>query len=402
MAEHPFANDRPVVYIYLMQNLRSQFLLDPSVIFLNFGSFGACVKPVFDDYQQWQLELEREPVQFITVNGLKYLQQSREALGAYIGCDADDVVYFPNPSHAVNMIARSLDLQPGDEILTTDLEYGACDKAWNYYCDKVGASYVRQHITLPLTTKEQFVEDFFKGLSPRTKMIFISHITSSTALVLPVKEICDMAKQKGLMTFVDGAHAPGHVDLNLRELKADIYTGACHKWMLTPKGCSFIYVKKELQERFDPLVVSWGYQSAFPSGSQFIDYHQGQGTRDFSAFLTVPKAIAFLKANNWPAVSAQCRELVRSNAQRFCDLAGTKPLCPTDGDFLGQMFSIPVNVPEPEKLQRHLFEHYRIEIPLMRHGDKVYLRYSINAFNSQEDLDRLYAALQELKGSWIH
>lgn len=385
-----------------MQNLQSQFLLDPSITFLNFGSFGACARPVFEDYQRWQLELEREPVQFITVNGLKYLHQSREALGAYIGCDADDVVYFPNPSHAVNMIAKSLDLKPGDEILTTDLEYGACDKAWAYYCDKAGSSYVRQHITLPLTTKEKFVEDFFKGLSPRTRMVFISQITSSTALVLPVKEICDIAKQKGLITFVDGAHAPGHVKLDLRELKADIYTGACHKWMLTPKGCSFIYVKKELQDRFDPLVVSWGYNSAFPSQSKFIDYHQGQGTRDFSAFLTVPKAIEFLKANNWPEVSAQCKALVLSNAQRFCDLLDTKPLCPLDGEFLGQMFSIPVSTAEPEKLQKHLFEHYRIEIPLMRHGDKVFMRYSINAFNSQKDLDRLYDAAKELKGSWFH
>lgn len=385
-----------------MQNLKSQFLLDPSITFLNFGSFGACVKPVFEDYQKWQLELEREPVQFITVNGLKYLQQSREALGAYIGCDADDVVYFPNPSHAVNMIAKSLNLAPGDEVLTTDLEYGACDKAWNYYCHKAGAKYVRQNITLPLTTKEKFVEDFFKGLSPRTKLVFISHITSSTALVLPVKEICEIAKQKGLITFVDGAHAPAHVSLDLRELKADIYTGACHKWMLTPKGCSFIYVKKELQDRFDPLVVSWGYDSAFPSPSKFIDYHQGQGTRDFSAFLTVPKAIGFLKANSWPEVAAQCRELVSRNAQRFCDLLDTAPLCPLDDGFLGQMFSIPVLAKEPEKLQRHLFEQYKIEIPLMRHGDKVYLRYSVNAFNTQEDLDKLHSAVQELKGSWFH
>ena len=126
--------------------LSSQFLLKPDIAFLNFGSFGACPKPVLEDYQKWQVEMEQEPVQFITVNALRYLKQSREALGAYIGANADDLVYVPNPSYAVNIIAKSFDLKPGDEILTTNLEYGACDKAWNYYCKKHGAKYVRQSI----------------------------------------------------------------------------------------------------------------------------------------------------------------------------------------------------------------------------------------------------------------
>lgn len=389
----------PIAYIYPMQNasLKHHFLLDPSVTFLNFGSFGACVKPVFEDYQKWQLELERQPVQFIAVNGLKYLQESRHALGKYIHCDGDDLVYFPNPSHAVNMIAKSLNLQPGDEVLTTDLEYGACDKAWDFYCKKAGATYVRQPISLPLVSKEKFVEEFFKGLSPKTKMVFISHITSSTALILPVKEICEIAKQKGILTFVDGAHAPGHIDLDVQDLDADIYTGACHKWMMTAKGSSFIYIKKEHQHLFDPLVVSWGYDSAFPSHSKFLDYHQGQGTRDFSAFLTIPKAIEFMQENDWKNVSKSCKELVRNNAQRFCDLLNTTALCPVTDEFLGQMLSLRINTPEPEKLQRHLYEKYNIEIPVMRHGDKTYIRYSLNAFNSQEDLDKLYDALSEIK-----
>ena len=205
-------------------------------------------------------------------------------------------------------------MKPGDEILTTDLEYGAMDKTWNYYCKQKGANYIRQHIQLPLTSKEAIVEQFFKGLTPNTKAIFISQITSSTALILPVKEICDIAKQKGLLTIVDGAHVPAHISLNLQELKADIYTGACHKWMMTPKGCSFLYVTKEQQHWIDPLIISWGYDSAFPSHSQFLDYHQLQGTRDFSAFLTVPKAIEFLTEHNWEKHTAACRQLVRDNA----------------------------------------------------------------------------------------
>jgi isopenicillin-N epimerase len=384
-----------------MQNshLKSQFLLNPKITFLNFGSFGACPKPVFEDYQQWQRELEYEPVQFIAVNGPRYLKNSRKALGDYVGCDSDDLVFVSNPSYGTNIIAKSLKLSTGDEILATNLEYGACDKTWAYYCKKANASYVRQKITLPLTTKEKFVEEFFKGVSDKTKLIFISHLTSATGLILPVKEICDKAREMGIMSFVDGAHAPGQLPLNISDLNPDIYTGACHKWMLTPKGCSFLYVKKESQHLFDPLVVSWGYDSATPSASLFIDYHQGQGTRDFSAFLTVERAIAFLKEHNWPIVAAQCRALVQKNVARFCELLGSSPLCPVNDEFLGQLVSIPVKTNEPEKLQRLLFESYNIEIPLMRHEEHVFIRYSINAFNSQEDLDQLYKALQEIIAS---
>ena len=361
-----------------------------------FGSFGSCPKPIFEDYQKWQLELEREPAQFITVNGLTYLKRSREALAKYLNCNADDLVYTTNPSYALNIIAKSFKLNAGDEILTTNLEYGALDRTWNYYCKKAGAKFVRQNIELPLISKEKFIEDFFKGLTNKTKAIFISQITSSTALIFPVKEICEIAKGKGLFTIVDGAHVPGHIPLDLSELKADVYTGACHKWMLTPKGCSFLYVKKEFQNLFDPLVVSWGYDSAYPSNSQFLDYHQMQGTRDFSAFLTVPKAIEFLKKNNWERISGECKSLARKNYVRFCDLLGSKPLCPISEEFLGQMCSIPLKTSQPEKLQRLLFEKYKIEIPVMKHENHVFIRYSIQAYNTQEDLDILYKALQEI------
>lgn len=154
------------------QHLSSQFLINPKITFLNFGSFGACPKPIFEDLQKWQLEMETEPVQFITIDGFKYLKQSREALAKYIHCDADDLVYTPNPSYAMSIITKSLKLNAGDEILTTDLEYGAMDKSWNYYSKQTGVKYVRQHINLPLTTKETFVEDFFKGLTKKYKSNF--------------------------------------------------------------------------------------------------------------------------------------------------------------------------------------------------------------------------------------
>jgi len=384
-------------------NLKSQFLLNPDITYLNFGSFGACPRPIFEEYQKYQLELESEPVRFIAVNGLEYLKKSRQALAQYINCNADDLVYTTNPSYAVNIIAKSFKLNAGDEILSTNLEYGALDRTWNYYCRKAGAKYVRQPIRLPLVSKEQFIEDFFKGLTAKTKAIFISQITSTTALIFPVKEICEIAKSKGLFTIVDGAHVPGHIPLTLAELKADVYVGACHKWMCAPKGCAFLYVKKEFQNLFDPLVISWGYESAFPSGSQFLDYHQTQGTRDFSAFLTIPKVIQFLKKNNWTQVAADCRKLTHSNYMRFCNLLGSQPLAHITDEFLGQMCSIRINTPEPEKLHNYLFEKYSIEIPVMRQDNLVFIRYSINAFNSQADLDKLYNALTEIiaKGELI-
>ena len=380
-----------------MQNLEQHFLLREDITFLNFGSFGACVKPVFEQYQKFQFELEQEPVQFITVNGLKYLETAREVLSNYVHCPKDDLVFVTNPSYAVNAVAKSFDLKPGDEILTTDIEYGACDRIWEYYCKKAGAKYVRQPVSFPIQSKEQLVTDFFKGVTNKTKLVFISHITSSTALRLPAEDICAIAKQKGIMTFVDGAHAPGQIPLNLRDSAFDIYTGACHKWMMTPKGSSFLYVKKEYQHLVDPLVISWGYKALFPSASQFLDYHQTNGTRDYSAFLTIPLAIQFMNEHNWQQVAAACRLLVQANANSFCDLLGASPLSPVHDDFVLQLYSTQIKTTEPEKLHRHFFDKYKIEIPVMRQGDKVYLRYSINAFNNQRDLDKLFDAIVEIK-----
>lgn len=379
-----------------LSTLREQFLLRPDITYLNFGSFGACPRPVFERYQQFQLELEQEPVQFITNTGLQYVAAAREALAAYLDTDADDLVFVTNPSYAVNIIAKSFALRSGDEVLTTALEYGACDRTWQYYCDKVGARYVKQPIRLPLQSQEDFVDQMMAGVTKHTKLIFLSHITSSTAIRFPVEQVVARARQLGIMTFVDGAHAPAQVPLSLRTLDADIYTGACHKWMMTPKGSSFLYVRKEHQSLFDPLVISWGYQSEKPSHSLFLDYHQQQGTRDFSAFCCIPAAIEFMKAHNWDEVAARCRQLALGNAMQFCNLLNAEPLLPLDDFFVRQLFSIPIKTSEPEKLKAILFDEYKIEIPIMRHGDRVFIRYSIQAFNQQDDLDRLAEALKKL------
>lgn len=384
-----------------MKTLKDDFLLSEEYTHLNHGSFGACPKPIFEDYQKWQLALERDPVDFFVNKGNEQLQISKAALADYINCDPDDLVLTTNPTYAINIIAKSLELNPGDEILATDHEYGALDRTWNYYCEKAGAKYIQQVIPIPVSSKEEIIESFWKGYSENTKAIFISQITSMTAQIFPVKEICERAKELGLLTIVDGAHVPGHIPLDLSELKADIYTGACHKWMLTPKGCSFLYAKKEIQNDFDPVIISWGYEAEFPGKSKFLDYHQLQGTRDYSAFLTIPAAIDYLNSNNWTEVSAKAKQMILDNYQDLCDIFGTQPIVPVNSDHLGQICSVPVPIDDPMILKKPLFEQYKIEIPVFKLREHVFMRLSTQAYVSQKDIDYLKTALKELKSQGL-
>jgi len=377
--------------------MKSQFLLNPEITFLNHGSFGACPKPILANYQQWQNELERDPVQFIQKKAPIYLQKAKNALGQFIGCDPNDFFFTANPTIAINTIMRSMKLNPGDEILTTNHEYGAMDRTWNFYCEKSGAKYIRQNISVPIQSKESLLDEFWKGYTPKTKIIFLNQISSATAIIFPVKEIIQKAKTLGLITIIDGAHVPGHIDLNLKELDPDFYTGTLHKWMLAPKGCSFLYVKKTVQDQIEPLIVGWGYQSENPSNSRFLDYHQHQGTRDISAFLTAPTVIQFLNENNWNAKSSASKELILQHYHRFCDLLGTEPICPVSPEFLGQMCSIPIKTSDPLALKEMLYEQYKIEIPIMKIDHGVFIRISLNAYNDQNDLEILYEALTVIK-----
>lgn len=373
-----------------------RFLLNPEITFLNFGSFGACEESIFEKYQALQREFEYEPVQFMTQKGPRLLGEAREALGRYLGANADELVFVPNPTYAMNIVVKSIQLGVGDEVLTTDLEYGAIDKTWQYYADQRGFRYVRTPISLPLNSESEFVEAFFAGYTPRTKAIFISQITSTTGLIFPVKAICKKAKELGLLTIVDGAHVPAHIPLNISEMDADIYTGACHKWMMTPKGSSFLFAKKEHHAWLDPLVVSWGYKSPVKGDSLLIDYHQQQGTRDFTAALTVPHAIHFLEKNKWENHARACRELVRSNIDRFEKLLNTSALAPKTDEFFGQMCSLEIKTTAPLELKETLYQRYKIEIPIMVHDHRTFIRYSIQVFNDQKDLDHLYASLEEI------
>lgn len=379
--------------------IKSQFYLDPEITFLNHGSFGACPKPIFENYQCWQAELEKQPVRFLQKELPGYLKTSKKALAEYIHCAPEDFFFTPNPTTAINTVMRSIKLQPGDEILTTNHEYGAMDRTWNYYARQSGAKYIRQNISLPIISKEQILEQFWSGYTSKTKIVFLNQISSATALIFPVKEICEKAKALGLITIIDGAHVPGHIDLNLSELNPDYYTGTLHKWMLAPKGCSFLYVRKELQDSLDPLVVSWGYDSVSPGLSRFLDYHEQQGTRDIAAFLTAPAAIQFLQENHWPEYTQKSKQMILDVYADFCAMLGSEPICPVTSEFLGQMCSIPIKTQKPFELKEMLYNQYKIEIPVMQIDHGIFLRISLNAYNDMRDLEILKNALIQIQAT---
>ncbi|GAB4282120.1 MAG: aminotransferase class V-fold PLP-dependent enzyme [Candidatus Promineifilaceae bacterium] len=381
-----------------MTTLKSHFLLDPSVTFLNHGSFGACPKPVFQAYQHWQQMLERQPVYFINQTLLPALAQAREALAEFIHASPEDIVYVPNATFAVNIIARSLPLEPGDELLTTDHEYGACDNVWEFMRRKRGFTIVRQPVTLPVTSQEEIVAQIWQGVTSRTRAIFLSHITSSTAMILPVAEICHRAREAGIWCIVDGAHTVGQVPLDMAQIGADFYTSNNHKWLLSPKGSAFLYARREVQPLLEPLVVGWGWgeNRVLSGGSDFLDYHQWLGTNDLSAYLATPEAIVFQRQWQWEAVVERCHLLAKEALARIGALTGVPPLYPATADFFRQMFVAPLPSVDEGWLKEALYQQFAIEVPVFAWHGRSLIRVSVQGYNTPEDVDRLIAALAVL------
>ena len=378
-------------------SLRELFLLDPEVTFLNHGSFGACPRPVMAEYQRWQMELERRPVEFLDRRFEERMAWARGALATYVGANIDDIVYVSNATVGLNTAIRSLRLSPGDEILTTDQEYGALDRTWRFVCRETGAVYVRHPVTLPVTSHGEIVESLWSAVTSKTRVLFLSHITSPTALTLPVGPLVQRARDAGILTIIDGAHAPGQVPLDLEALGADIYSGNCHKWMMSPKGAGFLHVRRDMQDRIDPLVVSWGWESERPSYSRFVDFHQWQGTRDIAAFLTVPAAIEFARQHDWEAVRRGCHGLLRDIRPRLLDVCGSGPLYPDDPRYYAQMhiFRLPEGI-DGERLKRRLYDEERVEVPVILWDNRWHVRVSAQGYNTAEDLGRLADALARL------
>ena len=378
-------------------SLRDQFLLDPQVIYLNHGSAGATPRPVFESYQRWQRELERQPTEFMGRRAAGLLEQSRQVLAAYLGTASSNLVYVTNATTGLNVVARSLELSEGDEVLSSNHEYGAMDKTWRFLAQKRGFVYINHPLSVPVTTAETFVEALWQGVTDRTRVIYLSHITSPTALIFPLEAICHRARQEGILTVIDGAHAPGQIPLNLDELGADFYTGNLHKWLCAPKGAAFLYARPERQALIEPLVVSWGWDSNYSGTKALIDFIEQQGTRDLSAFLAVPDAIRFFEEHEWDLVRRESHALATQVLENITQLTGLSPLSPINDSWFSQMVCVPLpDSIQPADLHRRLYEEYHIEVPILDWAGHKLVRVSIQGYNNSDDADALVNALRTL------
>jgi len=263
---------------------------------------------------------------------------------------------------------------------------------------------------VPVTTAQDFVECFWSGVTARTRVIFLSHITSPTALIFPVDEICRRARRAGILTVIDGAHAVGQVSLDLAALDADFYVGNPHKWMLSPKGSGFLYARRDAQPLVEPLVVSWGWRPERPGPSRFVQEQEWQGTRDIAAYLSVPAAIHFMNAHDWDRVRAECHALAGYARSALTNLTGLAPLSPETWDdgvpgapaWFAQMISLPLPPCEPQALKQQLYDAYKIEVPVIQWNNRHLIRVSIQAYNTRAHVDALVSALTRLLMSSSH
>jgi len=394
-------------------SLREQFLLRPDVVFLNHGSFGARPWAVFEKYQRWQRELEGQPVEFLGRRFNDLMRSARETLAAYVNVGRDDLVFVPNATTGLNVVARSLPLQPGDEVLASDHEYGALDRTWRFVCGKRDARYINQPVPLPFVSAEQVVEAVWSGVTRRTRVLFLSHITSPTALIFPVPELVRRAREAGLWTVIDGAHAPGQIPLDLEALGADFYSGNCHKWLCSPPGSAFLYARPEVQHLLEPQVVSWGWEpertnllNLDGSASRLVRENEWQGTRDPAAYLSVPTAIRFQAEHDWPRVRAECHELLREARRRIEEIVSgathlrgalhLEAICPDSPEWFAQMAAFPLPACDAAALQRRLWEEHRVEVPIIEWNGRQLVRVSVQGYNTEEDVEALVTALARL------
>jgi len=388
------------------------WLLDPEIIFLSHGAFGACPRPVLEVQGEWRARLERQPLQFLVRELEAQLDVAREQLAQFVGADAADLVFVPNATGGVNTILRSLQFQPGDELLTTNHEYNACRNALDFVAERSGARVVVAKIPFPFRDADEIVASVLNSVTPRTRLALLDHVTSQTGIVLPIERLVGELNQRGVDTLVDGAHAPGMVPLNLKQIGAAYYTGNCHKWLCAPKGAALLHVRRDKQKFIRPLTISHGASSARQDRSRFLIEFGWQGTFDPSACLSVPEAIRFIGSQlpgGWPEVMARNRALALAARKILCARLETAEPCPEE--FIGALAAIPLPAAAPDALPRLPFNEYplqdalrmkhRIEVPVISWPapPQRVLRVSAQLYNSLPQYESLAGALVlELSG----
>ena len=377
-------------------NLRELFLLEKETVFLNHGSFGACPMPVFEAYQAWQLQLERQPVRFFVKELFPALEVARRSVESYVGAEKDTIVPVMNATVGVNTIVQSLRLEPDDEILSNEHEYGACVRAWNKVCKHTGAVVVSAPIPDPIESPEQIAEAIWSHVSDRTKVIFISHITSPSGIVFPAEELCRRARERGILTVVDGAHCAGQIPLNLKDMGADFYTGNCHKWLCAPKGAAFLYSAPDKKHLLEPLMVSWGGTNEMSTDDPYINELQFQGTNDMSSFLAIPDAIKFQAEHHWDSVRADCQAKIAWVKDELESLPSVRAWYPTTNTLQKQMAAVILQGKDGQMVKDYLEREYRIEIPVWTRGGDAVLRVSVQGYNTQEELELLVSEIRKL------
>ena len=382
--------------------------LDPEVVFLNHGSFGSCPRPVLEFQQALRERMERQPVQFLARELEGLVDQARDGLARFVGAETDDLVFVPNATAGVNTVLRSLPFQRDDELLVTDHEYNACHNALDFVAARSGAKAVVVQIPFPLRSQDEILAAVLNGVTPRTRLALLDHVTSQTGLVLPIQRLVRELSARGVETLVDGAHAPGMVPLNLRDLGAAYYTGNCHKWICAPKTAGFLHVRRDRQERIHPLSISHGANSPRTDRSRFLIEFGWMGTFDPSACLSVPEAVRFVGAllpGGWPEVMRRNRELALAGRNVLCGALNLEAPCPDE--MIGSLASIPLpDAPDlhrpssplyTDPLQELLRLRHRIEVPVIPWPapPRRLLRISAQLYNSLDQYERLAEALQE-------
>ena len=382
--------------------------LDPSIVFLNHGSFGACPLPVLEAQQRLREHIEREPVRFFVRELEERLDAARRELAALVGADPGDLVFVPNATYAVNSVLRSLEMKTGDELLTTDHEYNACKNALEFTAKRSGARVTVARVPFPLQSPDQVTAAVLDSVTPRTRLALIDHITSQTGLVFPIADLVSELAGRGVDTLVDGAHAPGMLPLDVRALGAAYYTGNCHKWLCAPKGAAFLAVRPDRQPAVRPLAISHGANSPRDDRSRYQIEFGYTGTDDPTPFLCVPEAIRFLGSlfeGGLEELQDHNRTTARAARDILCTALGWKPPCPDS--MIGSLAAVPPpdGSPAPpasplycDPLQDELLDRYRIEVPVIPwpHPPKRILRVSAQAYNRVEQYHQLADALKEI------